>query len=306
MSIRLPKLVVLLGPTASGKSGLGIRLAQHFNGEIVSADSRQVYRGLDIGTAKVTPAEQALVPHHMLDVTDPHEIYTVAQFQRDAITAINGIFKRNHQPFLVGGSPHYIQAVIDNLDIPHIEPQPELRAQLEKRPLSELVEQLEELDPHTATTIDRNNSRRIIRALEVCLISGKPFSQQRKMSEQLYESLVLGIEWPREVLYCRIDKRVDERMQQGMIQEVQRLLDNGISHDRLESLGLEYRYISRWLSGAFENEADMVQKLKYAIHDFTRRQLTWFRKDKRIVWIQGDAWEQAKDRVRKFLSDGSY
>jgi len=298
----LPKLVVLLGPTASGKSGLGITLAQRFNGEIISADSRQVYRSLDIGTAKVTPAEQALIPHHVLDVADPREIYSVAQFQRDAIAAINDILKRSHQPFLVGGSPHYIQTVVDNLDIPHIEPQPELRAQLEKRPLPELLEQLEELDPRGAATIDRNNPRRVIRALEVCLVSGKPFSQQRKMSDPLYQSLLLGIEWPREVLYRRIDERVDERMQQGMVQEVQRLLDEGVSQQRLEALGLEYRYITRWLTGAFENEDEMVQRLKYAIHDFTRRQLTWFRKEKRIVWMNGGDWEQAQDVVRDFLT----
>jgi tRNA dimethylallyltransferase len=303
MSNPLPKLVVLLGPTASGKSGSGIRLAQHFNGEIISADSRQVYRGLDIGTAKVTPAEQALVPHHVLDVADPREVYTVVQFQQDAITAINDTLKRGHQPFLVGGSPHYIQAVVDNLDIPHIEPQPELRAQLEKRPLPELLAQLEELDPQSAATIDRNNQRRVIRALEVCLISGNPFSQQRKMAEPLYQSLLLGIEWPREILYRRIDARVDERMQQGMVQEVQRLLDEGISRERLEALGLEYRYITRLLRGEFKNEDEMVQKLKYAIHDFTRRQLTWFRKDKLIVWVNGGDWEQAEEVVRDFLHE---
>jgi tRNA dimethylallyltransferase len=302
MIARFPKLVVLLGPTASGKSGLGIALAQHFHGEIVSADSRQVYRGLDIGTAKVTPEEQALVPHHVLDVADPREIYTVAQFQRDAIAAINDILKQSHQPFLVGGSPHYIQAVVDNLDIPHIEPQPELRTNLEKLPLEELMEMLEELDPHSAATIDRNNPRRIIRAIEVCLVSGKLFSQQRKISEPLYQSLLLGIEWPREVLYSRIDKRVDERMQQGMVQEVQRLLDEGLSHQRLDALGLEYRYISRWLTGAFESEDAMVQRLKYAIHDFTRRQLTWFRKEKRIIWMNGGDGEHAEKLVRDFLN----
>jgi tRNA dimethylallyltransferase len=301
MSNPFPKLVVVLGPTASGKSGLGIALAQCFNGEIVSADSRQVYRGLDIGTAKVTPEEQTLVPHHLLDVADPHEVYTVAQFQRDAITAINDILERGHQPFLVGGSPHYIQAVVDNLDIPHIEPQPELRAQLEKHPLPELLMQLEELDPQSAATIDRNNPRRVIRALEVCLISGKPFSQQRKMAEPLYRSLLLGIEWPREILYRRIDARVVERMQQGMVQEVQRLLDEGVSHERLEALGLEYRYISRLLRGEFKNEDEMVERLKYTIHDFTRRQLTWFRKDKRIVWVEGEDWGRAEQVVREFL-----
>ncbi len=303
MSNPLPKLVVLLGPTASGKSGSGIALAQRFNGEIISADSRQVYRGLDIGTAKVTPAEQALVHHHVLDVADLREIYTVAQFQQDAIRAINDILKRGHQPFLVGGSPHYIQAVVDNLDIPHIEPQPELRAQLEKRPLPELLAQLEKLDPRSAVTIDRNNPRRVIRALEVCLISGKPFSQQRNKAEPLYQFLVLGIEWPREELYQRIDTRVDERMQQGMVQEVQRLLDEGISHERLEALGLEYRYITRLLRGEFKNEEEMVQRLKYAIHDFTRRQLTWFRKDKRILWVEREDLGVIEEMVKKFYYD---
>ncbi len=301
MSNPFPKLVVVLGPTASGKSGLGITLAQRFHGEIVSADSRQVYRGLDIGTAKVTPEERALVPHHLVDVANPCDIYTVAQFQRDAFGTINNILARGHQPFLVGGSPHYIQAVVDNLEIPHIEPQPELRAQLEARTLAELRAQLEELDPQSAATIDRNNPRRVIRALEVCLVSGKPFSQQRRVAEPLYRSLLLGIEWPREVLYQRIDVRVDERMQQGMVQEVQKLLDEGVSLERLEALGLEYRSISRWLRGEFNSEAKMVERLKYAIHDFTRRQLTWFRKDKRIVWVSGGDWQGVEEVVRDFL-----
>ena len=296
-----PHLVVVLGPTASGKSALGIALALHFNGEIVSADSRQVYRGLDIGTAKVTAEEQALVPHYLIDVADVRETFTVSQFQQQAIVTINDILARSRQPFLVGGSPHYIQAVVDNLHIPSIPPQPALRAELAARPLSELLAQLEELDPQSAAVIDRNNPRRVIRALEVCLISGRAFSEQRSMAAPLYESLLLGIEWPREVLYKRIDMRVDERMQQGMVQEVRNLLDQGISHERLETLGLEYRFISLWLRGEFTSEGEMVQRLKYAIHDFTRRQLTWFRKDKRIIWIKGNDVERAKELVQEFL-----
>ncbi len=293
-------LIVILGPTASGKSGLGIALAQRFSGEIVSADSRQVYRGLDIGTAKVTPEEQALVRHHVLDVADPHEMYTVAQFQRDAIAAINDILARGRQPFLVGGSPHYIQAVVDHLDIPQVPPQPELRAQLEARPLAELLRLLEELDPKSAAIIDRNNPRRILRALEVCITSGKPFSEQRGMATPLYRSLLLGISWPRQVLYARIDARVDERMRQGMVQEVQGLLEHDVTHERLEALGLEYRFVSRWLRGEFESEAQMVERLKYAIHDFTRRQLTWFRKDQRIVWVEGgERMELEAERIVK-------
>ncbi|HLG60684.1 MAG TPA: tRNA (adenosine(37)-N6)-dimethylallyltransferase MiaA [Ktedonosporobacter sp.] len=293
-----PDLIVVLGPTASGKSSLGIALAQHVHGEIVSADSRQVYRGLDIGTAKVTPEERALVPHHLLDVVDPQEIYTVAQYQHQAIAAIDDILGRRLQPLLVGGSPHYIQAVVDHLDIPAVPPQPELRTQLEGCPLAALLAQLEELDPQSAAVIDRNNPRRVIRALEVCLVTGKPFSQQRGIAAPLYRCLLLGIQWPREVLYRRIDERVDERMHQGMVDEVRHLIEQGIDHERLEALGLEYRFISRWLRGEYSSEAEMVQRLKYAIHDFTRRQLTWFRKDGRIVWIEGsDTMEQEAMKV---------
>lgn len=299
-----PKLVVILGPTASGKSALGMALAQRFHGEIVSADSRQVYRGLDIGSAKVTPQEQAMVPHHLLDVVDPNAVYSVAQYQRAANAAIADMLARGYQPFLVGGSPHYIQAVVDNLDIPAIPPQPALRAELESRPLSELLAQLEELDPRSAATIERHNPRRVIRALEVCIVSGKPFSEQRRVAAPLYESLLVGIQWPRTVLYQRIDARVDERMQQGMVQEVQHLLQ-GVSSERLEALGLEYRYINRWLRGEYASEAAMVERLKYAIHDFTRRQLTWFRKEARITWIEGYDMCRAEEPVAHFLREAS-
>jgi tRNA dimethylallyltransferase len=302
MTMAKSSLVVILGPTASGKSALAIALAQHFHGEIVSADSRQVYRGMDIGTAKVTPQERLLVPHHLLDVVDPQQIYTVSQYQQQAVEAIDDILARGYQPFLVGGSPHYIQAVVDHLDLPRVPPDYALRAQLETQPLAELVAQLEEIDPHSAATIDRNNPRRVIRALEVCLISGKPYSQQRGIAMALYHCLLLGISWPRDILYRRIDTRVEERMQQGMVQEVRDLLERGISYERLESFGLEYRFISRWLKGEFASEAEMVTRLKYAIHDFTRRQLTWFRKDKRIVWLEGNDIEQARRDVEKFLA----
>lgn len=298
----LPRLVVILGPTASGKSALGIALAQCFDGEIVSADSRQVYRGLDIGTAKVTPEEQALAPHHLLDVANVNDVYTVSQFREQTIAAINVILAHGKQPFLVGGSPHYIQAVVDNLAIPAIAPQPALRAELEQRPLPDLLAQLERLDPQSYATIDRNNPRRVIRALEVCLVSGKPFSEQRARHDPLYDCLLLGINWPRAVLYQRIDQRVDERMAQGMIEEVQNLLACGVKPERLEDLGLEYRYISRWLRGEFASEAEMTQRLKYAIHDFTRRQLSWFRRDPRIVWIEGYDVEKAKMLVEGFLA----
>jgi tRNA dimethylallyltransferase len=299
-----PDLIVILGPTASGKSALGISLAQRFHGEIVSADSRQVYRGLDIGTAKVTPAEKALVPHHLLDIVEPDEVYTVSQFQQAASTAIADILQRGHQPFLVGGSPHYIQTVVDHFDIPTVPPQLDLRAQLEVRPLSDLLAQLAELDPQCVETIDRKNPRRVIRALEVCLVTGKPFSQQQGVSKPLYRCLLLGLHWPRELLYQRIDSRIDERLQQGLVQEVQHQLVLGLSHERLDALGLEYRFVSRWLRGEFASEAEMVQRLKYASHDFVRRQLSWFRRDQRIVWLDGntEVFEQATQAVQTFLT----
>ena len=297
----LPKLVVVAGPTTSGKSSLGLTLAQTFHGEIVSADSRQVYRGLDLGAAKVTPTERALVPHHLLDVVDPRETYTVARFQQEASAAIDAILARQRQPLLVGGSPHYIQAVVDHLDIPAIEPQPELRAQLEARPLAELLAELEQLDPRCAATIDRQNPRRVIRALEVCLMTGQPFSEQRRVADPLYNCLLLAIGWPRQELYARIDARVDERMEQGMVAEVRALLAEGLSHERLEAFGLEYRFISRLLRGDFPGEAEMVERLKFAIHDFTRRQLTWFRKDQRLTWIDGHQLDTAIEIVAQFL-----
>ncbi len=299
----LSPLIVVLGPTASGKSALGIQLALQFQGEIVSADSRQVYRGLDIGTAKVTPEERALVPHHLLDMLDVIQTYTVAQFQHDAIAAIDALLARQKLPFLVGGSPHYIQAVVDHLAIPAIAPQPELRQQLERQPLADLLAQLERLDPQSAAVIDCNNPRRVIRALEVCLISGQPFSGQRGKAQPLYRCLLFGINWPRAVLYERIDRRVDERMRQGMVQEVQHLLAQGVSYQRLEELGLEYRFIARLLRGEFADEAQMVERLKYAIHDFTRRQLSWFRRDSRIVWLEGSETmlHEAQKKVEVFL-----
>jgi tRNA dimethylallyltransferase len=306
----LPKLVVILGPTASGKSALGIALALRWQGEIVSADSRQVYQGLDIGTAKVTLAERHLVPHHLLDVAEPNDVYTVAQFQRDAIAAVTAILTRERQPFLVGGSAHYIQTVVDHFDMPHIPPQPELRAELQARPLGELLAQLETLDPQCAASIDKNNPRRVIRALEVCLVSGRPFSAQRRVAAPLFDCLLLGICWERELLYRRIDRRIDERVQQGLIQEAQGLLASGVSHERLDALGLEYRFVSRLLRGEFASEAEMIQRLKYASHDFTRRQLTWFQRDKRIHWIEGHEEadggrlmiEKADELVRLFLN----
>ena len=198
---------------------------------------------------------------------------------------------------------HYIQAVVDGLDIPQVAPQPELRAALEARTTDDLLQELQTRDPQSYENIDCNNRRRIIRALEVCIITGEPFSQQRRVIEPRYRSLLLGIQWPRPILYERIDKRVDERMQQGMVQEVRDLLDMGISHERLDAFGLEYRFIDRYLRGEYTSEAQMVERLQYAIHDFTRRQLSWFRRDSRIHWIEGgpEMKQHGNHLIKEFL-----
>ena len=276
-------LIAVVGTTASGKSELAIQLAERLAGEIVSADSRQVYRGLDIGSGKVTPAERARVPHHLLDVADVRQRFTVAAYQRLAFAAIEDIWRRGRQPLLVGGSGLYIRAVVDNPDYPAVPPQAGLRRQLEQTPLPELVTQLRALDPVGARDIDLRNPRRVVRALEVTVATGEPFSRQRRTSESRVDALQLGLTWPREALRRRIESRVDARLP-GIVDEARRLLDRGVPAARLVELGLEYRFMTRYLLGEL-SEVEATTGLKRAIYQFARRQLTWFRRDPRIHWL---------------------
>jgi tRNA dimethylallyltransferase len=276
-------LIAVVGTTASGKSALALQLAERLAGEIVSADSRQVYRGLDIGSGKVTPAERARVPHHLLDVADVRQRFTVAEYQRLAFAAIEDIWRRGRQPLLVGGSGLYIRAVVDNPDYPAVPPQAGLRRQLEQTPLPELVTQLRALDPVGARDIDLRNPRRVVRALEVTVATGEPFSRQRRTSESRVDALQLGLTWPREALRRRIESRVDARLP-GIVDEARRLLDGGVPAARLVELGLEYRFMTRYLLGEL-SEVEATTGLKRAIYQFARRQLTWFRRDPRIHWL---------------------
>ena len=276
-------LIAVVGTTASGKSALALQLAERLAGEIVSADSRQVYRGLDIGSGKVTPAERARVPHHLLDVADVRQRFTVAAYQRLAFAAIEDIWRRGRQPLLVGGSGLYIRAVVDNPDYPAVPPQAGLRRQLEQTPLPELVTQLRALDPVGARDIDLRNPRRVVRALEVTVATGEPFSRQRRTSESRVDALQLGLTWPREALRRRIESRVDARLP-GIVDEARRLLDGGVPAARLVELGLEYRFMTRYLLGEL-SEVEATTGLKRAIYQFARRQLTWFRRDPRIHWL---------------------
>jgi tRNA dimethylallyltransferase len=297
------KLVVILGTNASGKSGLGLRLAEHFGGEIVSADSRQVYRGLDLGSGKITPAQAATVKHHLLDVAEVSEYYSLARYQRAAYQAIDSIAGAGKLPFLVGGTGLYISAIVEGYQLVDVPPNDPLRAELESLPLSQLVQRLEKSDPGAAGRIDKNNRRRLIRAIEIAS-AGCARSAPRQSSPR-YHCLQLGLTWPREHLEARIEKRLRERMATGMIEEVAGLRSRGVSDLRLEKLGLEYRYITRYLRGELPTLGDLRTQLAIAIRQFAKDQLTWFKRDSRIIWLDpfGDYFQEACRRIREWETE---
>lgn len=287
---------VIVGTTASGKSALAVELALRFSGEIISADSRQVYRGLDVGTGKMTLAEQRGIPHHLLDVADVRGRFSVAEYQRLAAKQLERIWARGALPIVVGGTGLYVRAVVDNPAYPGIAPNPVLRADLERRPLHELVDELRRLDPVGAERIDHHNPRRVVRALEVTLATGVPFSAQLGYGKPLGHMLQFGVTWPMDELRRRIDARLEARLAAtpGLVGEVQGLLDSGVPAARLLELGLEYRFVTRYLETELGYD-DMVRDLKVAIRQFAKRQLTWFRRDSRVHWLnmQADAVAEA-------------
>jgi len=282
-------LIVVVGPTAAGKTALSLQLAEALDGEIVSADSRQIYRGMDIGTAKVTPAERARVPHHLLDVVDPDHTLTLAEYQRMAYDAINAIHARGQLPFLVGGSGQYVHAVIEGWGIPKVPPHPDLRAELEAQAQAEGAEalhaRLAELDPVAAGRIDYRNVRRVIRALEVCLVSGRPITELQRKTPPPYHIYQLGVTRPRPELYARIDARVDRMIAQGLVAEVQRLVATGYGWDLPAMSGLGYRQIGQYLRGEI-NLAEAVALIKQQTRRFVQQQYNWFRlDDPAIHWV---------------------
>lgn len=283
-------LVVILGPTSAGKSDLAVALARRFNGEIVSADSRQLYKGLNIGSGKITQKEMMGVPHHLLDVVSPKQVCSVAQYQKLALKAIETIFQKDKLPFLVGGSPLYMYAVTDGLVFPQVKPDKALRKKLEVLPLETLLKKLQKLDPERLKTIDQKNKRRVIRALEIVLTTKRPVPSLQKRQfpclagRRAYPMLFLGVKRSPEELKKRIHDRLLARMRKGMVAEVKKLRGQSVSWKRLDSLGLEYRWIARYLQGTIEKQ-EMLEKLEKDIVDFSRRQMTWFKKDPRIHWV---------------------
>ncbi|MEG0269254.1 MAG: tRNA (adenosine(37)-N6)-dimethylallyltransferase MiaA [Clostridia bacterium] len=293
----LPKLVVIAGTNASGKSALGIELAKHYGGEIVSADSRQVFRGLNLGSGKVTPEEMKGVPHHLIDVCDAGDYYSMADFQHMAYAAIDDILSRGKIPFLVGGTGLYIACVADGYVLSGIMPDLAYRAELEKSSTEQLYEMLIEQWPET--DVEPKNRNRVMRALEK-LHDGDQATPSQKPR---YNTLRLGVTHEREVLRQRIDERLERRLQAGMIDEVRGLLDAHVSDVFLQKLGLEYRLITQYLLGEIESEEEMTLLLSNAIKQFAKRQMTWFRRDKAIQWLNmdGDAIAEACAAVDAFV-----
>jgi len=281
-------MLVICGATAIGKSDLAIALAQHFDGEIINADSMQIYRGMDIGTAKLTVEERQGVPHHLLDVLDVTQDSTVAWYQDSARQVIDEIESRGKRPIIVGGTGLYIKSILDELNFPDTDPdtRKSLELELEKIGLDAMYERLQKLDPAAGIAIDRANARRVIRALEVIAITGKPFTANlpREESTRYPDARQFGLVMDRESLDVRISARVDLMWEQGFVAEVQSLLNAGITEARTAQLALGYSQIIAYLQGRM-SEDEAREDTKRATRQYARRQETWFSRDARITWI---------------------
>ena len=278
---QLPKLIVVCGPTATGKSALAVEIAKAVGGEIVSADSRQVYTGMDLGTGKVTKKEMAGVPHHLLDVADPTRSFSVARYKKLADKAILDIVKRGKVPILCGGTGFYIDAVASGIVLPEVKADAKLRSELSKKTTEELFEILSGLDADRASDIDAKNHVRMIRAIEIATALG---SVPKAFRDPKYQTLFIGLDAADEILKTKIHVRLLERMKRGMTKEVTRLHDAGLSYKRLFALGLEYRFIGLYLEQKLSKE-EMLTQLEFAIWHYAKRQRTWFKRNANITWF---------------------
>jgi len=291
------KLVVIVGATASGKSDLAVLLAKKYNGEVVSADSRQVYRHMDIGTGKVPLEEMGGIPHHLLDVADPNEQYSVAQYQKDARRAIADIHARGKLPILVGGTGLYIQAIVDGIALPDVAPNHILRTQLQKLSVEKLFKQLEALDPVRAANIDAKNPRRLIRAIEIAEALG---NVPPATTDERYDTLLIGIRVEKESLDQRIARRFDAMLKKGLIKEIKNLNEvHGVSWERIRTFGLECTWVADFLAGTISKEVLREGAVRDTIA-YAKRQMTWFKRDSRVHWISKP--EEAEDLVQTFLT----
>jgi len=310
-----PKIIAIVGPTASGKTDLSIKLAKKFNGEIVSADSRQIYKEMNIGTAKLklfkpknfknwllTPYfNKDKIPHYLIDIKNPSSDYSLAQYKKDAIKAIKHILNKNKLPILIGGTGLYFKAILDNLKIPKVKPNSLLREKLEndlkEKGLNYLVKKLIDIDPESSYIVDLKNPRRVIRALEIVITTKKPLSSQRKIGPKLFNALILGINLPKEILKDRIIKRTNQMFKQGLISEVQNLISKyGKNIKAFNAIG--YKEIIEYLENKISKEEALNQIIKNTIN-YAKRQITWFKKEKNIIWIKNS--RQAEKLVLNFI-----
>jgi len=289
------KLIVILGPNASGKSALAVELAKKFNGEIISADSRQVYKGMDIGTGKITKSEMQGIPHYLLDVSSPKRRFSVAQYQKKANDTIKKIYKKRKIPIICGGTGFYIQSVIDGIIIPEVKPDWKFRNLLEKKSSEQLFQMLKYLDSRRAENIDKHNKRRLVRAIEIIVKTKKHIPILQK--KEKFDLLILGITRDKMELQKRIKERLEKWLKQGIIEEVKRLKKSGLSWKRIEEFGLEYKFIAYQLQNKMEYN-EMVERLQKAIENYAKRQMTWFKRDKRIYWLKDK--KTAKMLIKKF------
>jgi tRNA dimethylallyltransferase len=288
-------LIIILGPTATGKTRLAVELAQKLNGEIISADSMQVYRGMDIGTAKPTMEERQGIPHYLIDIRNPDEEWTVSDFVREAQSLKIEVQNQGKIPIIAGGTGLYLWALLEGFSFPITPPDKELRARLEKEPVSALSSRLSAVDPKAASKIHPHDKKRIIRALEVYELTGKPISElQRKkvshsprLSVGNYPATLIGLTLPREELYSRINQRVDSMIEKGLIEEVKKLLNKGYSKSLPAFQALGYKEVVEFIDGRWTIE-EMIFELKKRTRHFARRQMTWFRRFKDVNWFSPD------------------
>jgi len=288
------KILVILGPTSSGKSDLAVRLAKKFNGEIVSADSRQVYRGFNLASGKITRAEMRGIPHHLLDLVSSKKIFTVTDYQKLAYQKIDNILSRGKLPIICGGTGFYIQSIIDGIVLPEVKNNQMLRKKLQNWSLKKLQEKLKKIDAARFSEIDKNNKVRLIRAIEIASELGKV---PKIKSAPKYRAVQIGLTLPKEKLAERIKKRLAMRICKGMIKEIARLHNSGVSWKRLEELGLEARYVSLFLQNKI-SRVQMIKDLETKIIQYSKRQMTWFKRDKRIVWFEPNNLRQIEDKYK--------
>ena len=295
----MDKLVCIVGTNASGKSSLGIELALHYGAEIVSADSRQVFTGLDLGSGKVTKEEMKGVVHHLIDVAGPNDFFSLSDYQKLCYEAVDDIHKRGKKAFLVGGTGLYVNAVVDGYDLSGSAPDLTYRSTMEKMSSDELIDLIRKHDPDALESVDIKNKRRLERAAERALSGDKRLPNRKR-----YETLLIGVTWERAELYERIRVRLDERLSKGMIEEVEHLRANGATDDFLYRLGLEYRYILMYLRGEFSDYEQFYDKLFMEIRHLAKEQMTWFRKRRDINWIdmKGDPITESISLIDRFYS----